>query len=116
LRTTGARTDCGTEIIDYLKRMGHAPFNYPTPEGYPDQAAPWMGTLLWRWNFAVALSQNLIKGTRVELDSLRESAGGDERLMAYLLGRQANPVEAQAFADSGNGLALMLASPAFQWC
>jgi hypothetical protein len=46
------------EIIDYLKRMGHAPFNYPTPEGYPDQASPWMGTLLWRWNFAVALSQN----------------------------------------------------------
>ncbi len=44
------------EIIDYLKRMGHAPFNYPTPEGYPDQASPWMGTLLWRWNFAVALS------------------------------------------------------------
>jgi hypothetical protein len=104
------------EIIDYLKRMGHAPFNYPTPEGYPDQAAPWMGTLLWRWNFAVALSQNQIKGTHVELDALRESAGGNEHVMAHLLGRKPKPAEVQAFADSGDGLALMLASPAFQWC
>jgi uncharacterized protein (DUF1800 family) len=116
LRATGARTDCGMEIVDYLKRMGHAPFNYPTPEGYPDQASPWMGTLLWRWNFAVALSQNNIKGTRTDLEALRASAGGDERLMGHLLGRKPSPAEAQAFADSGAGLVLMLASPAFQWC
>jgi uncharacterized protein (DUF1800 family) len=116
LRATGARTDCGMEIINYLKRMGHAPFNYPTPEGYPDQASPWMGTLLWRWNFAVALSENSIKGTRAEVDKLRGAAGGDERLMSHLLGRKPSPAEAQAFADSGAGLALMLASPAFQWC
>ncbi len=80
------------EIVDYLKRMGHAPFNYPTPEGYPDQASPWMGTLLWRWNFAVALSQNNIKGTRTDLEALRASAGGDERLMGHLLGR-INPAQ-----------------------
>jgi uncharacterized protein (DUF1800 family) len=116
LRASGAKTDCGMEIIDYLKRMGQAPFNYPTPEGYPDQAPPWMGTLLWRWNFAVALSQNSIKGTRTDLDALRADAGGDEALMAHLLGRKPHPAEAQAFADSGAGLALMLASPGFQWC
>ena len=27
--------------------------SFPTPDGYPDTAAPWLGTLLWRWNFAV---------------------------------------------------------------
>jgi uncharacterized protein (DUF1800 family) len=116
LRASGANTDCGMDIIDYLKRMGHAPFNYPTPEGYPDQASPWMGTLLWRWNFAVALSQNSIKGTRTNLDALRGAAGGDEPLMAHLLGRKPSAIEARAFADSGDGLALMLASPAFQRC
>jgi len=116
LRGTGARTDCGLEIVDYLRRMGHAPFNYPTPEGYPDQATPWMGTLLWRWNFAVALSQNKIKGTRTDVDSLREKAGGNAALMAHLLGRKPNQIEAQAFTDSGEGLALMLASPGFQRC
>jgi len=116
LRAAGARTDSGLEIIDYLGRMGHAPFNYPTPEGSPAQAEPWMGTLLWRWNFAVALSQNQIKGTRVNLERLRKNAGGDEPLMAHLLGRKPTAEEVKAYQDSGTGLALLLASPAFQRC
>jgi hypothetical protein len=103
------------EIIDYLKRKGHAPFDYPTPEGYPDQAAPWVGPVLWRWNFAVALRQNQLEGTLGELEALRESACGVGPLMAHLLGRTPNPAEAKAFADSGDGLAPMPASPAFQW-
>ena len=116
LRATGARTDAGQEIIDYLQRMGHAPFNYPTPDGYPEEAAPWMGTLLWRWNFAVAVSENRIKGTRVDFEALRKNSGGDAGLMAHLLGRKPGVKETQAYHDSGAGLALMLASPAFQRC
>jgi uncharacterized protein (DUF1800 family) len=116
LRATGARTDASLEIIDYLRRMGHAPFNYPTPEGYPDQGAPWMGTLLWRWNFAVALSENRIEGTRVDFEALRANAGGDGGLMAHLLGRKPTAEEEHAYHDSGAGLALMLASPGFQRC
>jgi uncharacterized protein (DUF1800 family) len=116
LRATNARSDAGLELIDYLGRMGHAPFNYPTPDGYPEQAAPWMGTLLWRWNFALALSQNQINGTRIDLDALRRNAGGHEGLMAHLLGRQPTAEEAQAYHDSGAGLALLLACPAFQRC
>jgi uncharacterized protein (DUF1800 family) len=116
LRGTDARTDSGLDIITYLRRMGHAPFNYPTPDGYPEQAAPWMGTLLWRWNFALALSQNRISGTRIDFDKLRANAGGDKALMAHFLGRQPTPDEAQAYHDSGDGLALILASPAFQRC
>lgn len=116
LRATGAETDASLEIIDFLRRMGHAPFNYPTPDGYPEAAAPWMGTLLWRWNFAVVLSENKIKGTRIDLDALRTNAGGDHGLMAHLLGRTASAEEAAAYHDSGAGLALLLAAPAFQRC
>ena len=116
LRACGAQTDSGLDLIAYLSRMGNAPFNYPTPEGYPDQAAPWMGTLLWRWNFAVALSENRIPGTRVDLAALRNDAGGDDSLMAHLLGRKATAAEAQAYHESGAELALLLASPAFQRC
>jgi len=116
LRATGAKTDSGLEIIDYLRRMGHAPFNYPTPDGYPEPAAPWMGTLLWRWNFALALSENKIKGTKIDDATLRKAAGGDEALMAHMLGRKATPDETQAYEESGAGLALLLAAPAFQLC
>jgi uncharacterized protein (DUF1800 family) len=116
LRATGARTDAGLAIIDYLRRMGHAPFNYPTPDGYPEPAAPWLGTLLWRWNFALALSENKLKGTKIDFEALRKNAGGDEGVMAHLLGRKPGVEEAEAYHDSGAGLALMLASPAFQRC
>lgn len=116
LRATGANTDAGLEIIDYLQRMGHAPFNYPTPDGYPEPAAPWLGTLLWRWNFALAVSENKINGTKIDFATLQKNAGGDAGLMAHLLGRQPTAEEAQAYHDSGAGLALMLASPAFQRC
>jgi len=116
LRAAGADTDSSLEIVGYLGRMGHAPFNYPTPDGYPEQAAPWMGTLLWRWNFAVALSRNQIKGTSVNLGRLRKNAGGDEALMAHVLGRKPTAEEARAYRDSEAGLALLLASPAFQRC
>ncbi len=100
LRATGARTDAGLEIIDYLQRMGHAPFNYPTPDGYPEPAAPWLGTLLWQ----------------IDFEALRKNSGGEAGLMAHLLGRKPTVDETQAYDDSGAGLALMLASPAFQRC
>jgi len=96
--------------------MGHAPFNYPTPDGYPEPAAPWLGTLLWRWNFAVAVSENKIKGTKIDFAALQKNSGGDAGLMAHLLGRKPTAEESQAYHDSGAGLALMLASPAFQRC
>ena len=42
--------------MDSLHRMGQGLFQYPTPDGYPDEESPWLGTLLWRWNFAFALA------------------------------------------------------------
>ncbi|MGH7970584.1 MAG: DUF1800 domain-containing protein [Limisphaerales bacterium] len=116
LRATGARTDGGMDVVDYLKRMGQAPFNYPTPEGYPVKEEPWLGTLLWRWNFAAALDGNQIKGTRIDFAELRGQAGGDQQLMAHFLGREPTPDEALAYHESQAGVALMLASPAFQRC
>jgi uncharacterized protein (DUF1800 family) len=104
LRATGARTEADLQMIQYLNRMGHAPFSYP------------LGTLLWRWNFAVELSENKIKGTKIDLETLRKNAGGDDGLMAHLLGRKASAEEVKAYHDSSAGLALMLASPAFQRC
>jgi len=116
LRSTDADTDVAPAVLEFLMRMGHAPFNYPTPDGYPEEASPWMGTLLWRWNFAVALGSNQIKGTSVNLLALKKAFGGELALMAHFLGRAPTQEEREAYHESGAGLALLLGSPGFQRC
>ncbi|MSU27699.1 MAG: DUF1800 domain-containing protein [Pedosphaera sp.] len=117
LRATHATTDAGPTIQDYLLRMGHAPFHYPTPDGYPEEAAPWLGTLLWRWNFAVALTKNeLGNATKLDAAKLRASFATEENQMAHLLGRAPSADEITACKESGAPLALLLASPSFQKC
>ena len=115
IRATSAFSDGDRGIYDYLLRMGHAPFNYPTPDGYPEEAGPWMGSLMWRWNFAFDLAENRIKGTRVDLPALVSLAGGNERLVSMILGRTVKAEEMQTFLSSGSGLAAALASPGFQY-
>jgi uncharacterized protein (DUF1800 family) len=116
LRATNARTDASPQLVEYLQRLGHAPFRYPTPDGYPEEATHWQSTLLWRWNFATALSENRIKGTDVQVPELRERLGTDIALAATFLGRQPNELEHEAFTESGTSLALLISAPAFQRC
>ena len=114
LRAVDAQTDDAQPITRWLERMGHVPFQFPTPDGYPDNAASWTGTLQWRWQFATALAENGVQGTRVARDDLRRRAGGDDGLLAHLFGRTATMHERAAADASGDMLALALASPAFQ--
>ena len=116
LRATNASTDGKKPVIDALLQMGHAPFHYPTPDGYPAEAKHWTGTLLWRWNFALALCHGKLPGTHVRLDELRAAIGGDEGVVATCLGRKPSPEELQACTAAGTPVALALASPAFQRC
>jgi hypothetical protein len=96
--------------------MGHAPFQYPTPEGYSDRAVHWMGTLLWRWKFAVALSRNEIRATTVRLEQCAQDFGGESGLAAHILGRRPLPEEITGCPTPQDRLALLLASPEFQRC
>lgn len=116
LRATNAETDAARPLVSYLERMGHVPFRWPTPDGYPMDAAHWRSTLLWRWKFALALANNHIRGTRIARQALQRALGSDYALMASVLNRQATGTEREAFLQSGDALALLLASPAFQRC
>lgn len=116
LRTTGAWTDGGAPLLDALRSMGQSPFQYPTPEGAPDVALAWTGTLLWRWQLAMRLSEGKVPGTSVDVAALTSRAGGLDGLAAHLLGRLPDPSERSALAAGPRPLALLLASPAFQRC
>jgi len=116
LRTANAETNASNDLTEYLRRLGHAPFRYPTPDGYPEEATHWKSTLLWRWNFAAALAENRIKGTHIDLDELRARIGGNDALLASIFGRKPTDSERAAFLEPGAGLALAIAAPAFQRC
>ena len=126
LRALGADTHAHPPLIEYLQRMGQGPFQYPTPDGYPDRTAPWLGTLLWRWNFAFGAASNQVPTVNVPLDQLVQAIGGTtrfqpEQLVAYFLGRKGSDTELGAIreyqsANDAELVALMLASPAFQRC
>jgi uncharacterized protein (DUF1800 family) len=128
LRSLGADTHAHAPLIEYLLRMGHAPFQHPTPDGYPDEAAPWLGTLLWRWNFALALAANQAPSVKVTPERLVEAIGGlsPAKLLPHFVGREGTAAELRALesfmSDRGLNtserkaelLGLILASPAFQ--
>ncbi|MCP5559616.1 MAG: DUF1800 domain-containing protein [Verrucomicrobiaceae bacterium] len=91
LRSLGADTYAKDGAIEPLNRMGQGMFQYPTPDGYPDEEAPWLGTLMWRWNYALALAANEAPDVRVNLQPIVKALGGQkitvEKGFAYFTGR-----------------------------
>lgn len=134
LRSLGADTYAHQELVQYLVRMGQGPFQFPTPDGYPDEAKPWLGTLLWRWNFALALANKKVPAVDVSVEKLAkaiyQNAETDisaAHLMPHFVGRLATESEVKTFqnyvAKTKNKkellpqlIGLILSSPAFQRC
>jgi uncharacterized protein (DUF1800 family) len=114
LRASDARTTAGEPLLRSLERMGHSPFQYPTPDGYPMEPGPWLGTMLWRWNFARALASGEIGGTSIDAAGLTDALGGTGGLASQFLGRVPSEIERDVLASSAQPLAVLMASPAFQ--
>jgi uncharacterized protein (DUF1800 family) len=108
LRSVNADTDAGKGLQTHLEKMGQPLHQWPMPDGYPDKTAAWTGSLLARWNFALALSSNSIPGTRVRAEELEHLLPtGGEPANAARLAKLATSREESA--------ALSLMSPEFQW-
>jgi uncharacterized protein (DUF1800 family) len=118
LRAGDAETDAGPALLAYLERLGHAPYQWPTPDGYPATADHWRSGLLWRWRFADDLARNGIERTRLDAVALMRRAGSREALASHCLGRAPSDAERSAFAAGADddALAAILASPGFQRC
>ena len=72
VRALGADVDQPLQLAQWVARMGEPLYQCLTPNGYSDAAAAWIstGSLLNRMNFAVALTNNKIRGAQVEVNSL----------------------------------------------
>ena len=117
LRATGGTTDGRGPLLEYLHRMGNAPFHFPTPDGYPEEAEAWGSTIFWRLHFADRYARNKIDGTECDFAEFRKMLeGSDASVMPWFFGRKATANEAEAWnaCDESSRLALVLGAPAFQ--
>jgi uncharacterized protein (DUF1800 family) len=132
LRALAADTHAHKELLEYLGRMGQPLFQYPTPDGYSEQPEPWLGSMLWRWNFALACAANQIPSVNVQASRLFDALGLSKEgeaelavLLTYFFGRAASGHELLVYRQylqerKGKGtrhvelVGLILASPPFQ--
>jgi hypothetical protein len=123
IRALAADTQAEKSVLEPLQRMGHGFFQYPTPDGYTDDELPWMGTLMWRWNFGMALAAGKQPGVRVNVYELGKALGNGKAAnhvayFSHLVGRCPTEAEITALGDGDEKqtVGLILAGPAFQRC
>ena len=137
IRSTGG-TLVGTPVgllgmAQQLQLLGHTPFAWPAPNGYPDALGAWGSSLLPRWSFAADYTSGAVGGAELPNAWLISTFGGvapTERaavLNRALTGGRMSPTdqgEVQEFLDAQptfNGavareaVALALSLPSTQW-
>ncbi len=112
LRAFDAESDCGPPLQKHLANMGQSPYDWPMPDGYPDRTSAWTGSLLARWNFALALTTGQIGATSIDFDRLsRKMDRFDVKQLAF----DTSPIVDRFESDRTKSAALALCAPEFQW-
>lgn len=117
MRAFDAESDCGPNVQRHLANMGQALFEWPMPDGYPDRTSAWTGSLLARWNFAIAMTSGQIGGTALEFDRLQKKMDvADVEHLALGTSAAVNSIARKHFqGDFAKSAALALCAPEFQW-
>jgi uncharacterized protein (DUF1800 family) len=140
LRATNANYDGDYGLIQRLETMGHRPFNWVTPDGYPDIAAAWQNNLYHYWKLEQDAPQDRLPGTDINLWGIADHVDvddDDEDMLGFfgrlLLKRDLDATEREALRaflrengrldlkddDDRNHmqytLGLLMSSPAFQY-
>lgn len=133
LRALNAVVSTPGNLQNQMISTGHLPFNWQTPDGYPDSLTAWSGLLLPRWNFGASLMNSQFAGTTVDTTALlaglpspltavdvtgrinqllfagRMPASEQTSLTSYLL---PNPPSTTRIREA---IGLAVGSPGFQW-
>lgn len=136
LRALHADVGQSRPLMRWLRWMGQPLYLWPSPDGYPDTADAWANNLLPRWNFALALAHNAIEGVTVPWEKLVSVNGADTATdILHLFGGLlfGEPLDTDTISllmdyvgdqrlahhDTRTKLkeavALLIASPRFQW-
>lgn len=69
-----ATSNWATIAGTHLQLMGHRPFQWAPPDGYPDKESYWSGLILPRWNFAFSLMNGNVNSTTVDINATFSSS------------------------------------------
>jgi len=91
--------------VNELTTMGHRPFGWPAPNGYPESLEVWGQSVLPRWTFATRFVDGAIQGTSVNVSQLFGSTPKSALAQRanQILGGALDPEDVaavQAYADS----------------
>jgi hypothetical protein len=140
----GLQVHSSSRAVYDLEPLGHLPYHWFPPNGYPDVAGAWMNTngLLHRWNVALRLAlagDGLYDGATMDIDAVIPQAGtvgelvdaAQERIIGMRLPDHERAMLAALLTRSGDAahavdyemryrrlpivLGVLLASPYFQW-
>jgi uncharacterized protein (DUF1800 family) len=131
VRATGAEVDDAQPLTRQLANMGMPLYGAQPPTGYSMKAETWVSSsaLLTRMNFALALANGKIKGTKVDvtplagttapaslLQNLAETLSALENslLEGDVSKQTTDSIAAQQKSDSKTMAGLLLGSPEFQ--
>lgn len=60
MRQSGAETDAPDDLMEPLKVLGHAPYEWQDPDGYPDVSSHWAGGMMSRWRVLLEIANGLM--------------------------------------------------------
>jgi uncharacterized protein (DUF1800 family) len=118
-------------LLQHLEAMGHSPFDWPSPDGYPDTADAWGSSLLPRWRFASDLLAGHVQGVELNVVRLTNQLQGTvdglaRRIDRSFLGQSLSSAEIDAvqrfldgktpnWATLSAAIALAASMPGYQW-
>jgi len=121
LRATGAEIDNSSAILQELKTLGQPLFRKVEPTGYYPFAEEWTNSasLLGRMNFGLQLSQNKVRGVRIDLDKALDGKTAPAEIAQALLLHQPGPETLKTLQNKSETspaqiAGLVLGGPEFQ--
>lgn len=142
LRTTNAQYNGDDGLVNWLVRLGHRPFGWVTPDGYPDVATIWANNLFGYWQLEKAAIHNELPGVDLDIWDIAKHVGVEREADAMIdffgrlfYNRRLNPTEEAAiksfYIDNGrfsqdlqndnnrrrmlDTLMILIGGPAFQY-
>lgn len=125
-----AGTPVSETMLEQLSTMGHHPFTWSPPDGFPDRTDYWVGLPLARWNFGAKLMNGEILGVGVDPAQFYAAATTPDALVdkikAKMFGGRMTDEERTELRNylatnpSSNtvrkeAIGLAISAPSFQW-